>query len=165
MGNIILCNNELLVQPKAEYIIGAYSHYRRIFPYNWYADSGGTMNISNKFHSAGVRFSESIFINKTYFPIELKKRCKTEHSQFSFAPFNAGNGTWTHTMLPPQAPEACASANSAIPAFQLYYHITLNGYCQSLFSMQQGNRLKTIIIGSITILSDYPAKSYRYAEL
>ena len=30
---------------------------------------------------------------------------------------NAGDGTWTHTILRPQAPEACASANSATPAF------------------------------------------------
>ena len=30
---------------------------------------------------------------------------------------NAGNRTCTHTILRPQAPEACASANSAIPAF------------------------------------------------
>ena len=28
----------------------------------------------------------------------------------------AGDGTWTHTILLPQAPEACASANSATPA-------------------------------------------------
>ena len=29
---------------------------------------------------------------------------------------DAGDGTWTHTTLLPQAPEACASANSATPA-------------------------------------------------
>ena len=30
---------------------------------------------------------------------------------------NAGDGTRTHTILRPQAPEACASANSATPAY------------------------------------------------
>ena len=33
---------------------------------------------------------------------------------------NAGDGTWTHTILLPQAPEACASANSATPAFLIF---------------------------------------------
>ena len=33
---------------------------------------------------------------------------------------DAGDGTWTHTTLLPQAPEACASANSATPAHSLY---------------------------------------------
>ena len=32
----------------------------------------------------------------------------------------AGNGTWTHTTLLPQAPEACASANSTTPANKDY---------------------------------------------
>ena len=32
---------------------------------------------------------------------------------------SAGSGTWTRTILLPQAPEACASANSAIPAHLL----------------------------------------------
>ena len=38
------------------------------------------------------------------------------HGSASWQKNSAGSGTWTHTILLPQAPEACASANSAIPA-------------------------------------------------
>ena len=34
---------------------------------------------------------------------------------------SAGDGTWTHTTLLPQAPEACASANSTTPASKIYF--------------------------------------------
>ena len=37
---------------------------------------------------------------------------------------NAGDGTWTHTILRPQAPEACASANSATPAFLMFQSLS-----------------------------------------
>lgn len=44
----------------------------------------------------------------------------------------AGDGTWTHTVLLPQAPEACASANSATPANNMY-SIAFWFRCQQYF--------------------------------
>ena len=51
---------------------------------------------------------------------------------------SAGDGTWTHTVLLPQAPEACASANSTTPANKCYS--TRNTpFCQQLFSIFLNN--------------------------
>ena len=45
----------------------------------------------------------------------------SESLMISWNKRNAGKGTWTLTVLPQQAPEACASANSAIPANKCYF--------------------------------------------
>ena len=45
------------------------------------------------------------------------KKLSFFHTPFLYAE----DGTWTHTILLPQAPEACASANSATSANKHYY--------------------------------------------
>ena len=60
--------------------------------------------------------------------------------------FHAGDGTWTHTILLPQAPEACASANSATPANK-WYIIKCRGKCQLLFF----GRLCQVFVGTFFV--------------
>ena len=43
----------------------------------------------------------------------------------------AGNGTWTHTPILTQAPQACLSADSSIPANQLIYYSRISRFCQA----------------------------------
>ena len=43
----------------------------------------------------------------------------------------AGNGTWTHTPILTQAPQACLSADSSIPANQLVYYSRNFHTCQA----------------------------------
>ena len=55
-----------------------------------------------------------------------KKKSPKTRKTSALKPFrSAGKGTWTLTTLLPQAPEACASANSAIPAQTDKKHNTL----------------------------------------
>ena len=63
---------------------------------------------------------------------------------------NAGDGTWTHTILLPQAPEACASANSATPA---------NKYILSYFSINVKHIFKNFLK---KIISWNSCKNFKY---
>ena len=82
------------------------------------------------------------------FAIICKRSCQW---QLLHKKKNAGDGTWTHTILRPQAPEACASANSATSACR-----TDKSYCNYFRGRCQQQNLFFIIKNlSLTFMGSF----------
>ena len=87
-------------------------------PENLFGDS-----LSNSFIVYNFKVEVKVFIifaRKIYSYIK-KSLWRISDRETKKQKKDAGDGTWTHTILLPQAPEACASANSATPASSIKF--------------------------------------------
>ena len=125
---------EMGLEPTRQYWLGhlglAFVNLRNKFRFRKIKDFTPRKQVSSTTKSKISCDSSVVVFNDSTLLICLDIKIKdTRKSNVLYT--GAGNGTWTHTPILTQAPQACLSADSSIPANQLVYYSRNFHTCQA----------------------------------